>query len=163
ADVSRRAIDRQAGLGGAVLHRGIAADTGGSAGARQQQHVWKCAAHDERHRPAAAVAAAGGAGETRGPASAGRGCVRECGRWHEIGFAPMRWNGVARLLFVVGVAYCAYMLRPLGGGPAVNIGFSLVIAAMIIYLEDRLRHTSLANVFGALLGGAAGLLIARIL
>ena len=75
----------------------------------------------------------------------------------------MRWNGVARLLFVAGVAYCAYMLRPLGGGPALNIGFSLVIAAMIIYLEDRLRHTSLANVFGALLGGAAGLLIARIL
>jgi uncharacterized protein YacL len=75
----------------------------------------------------------------------------------------MRWNAVARLLFIIGVAYCAYMLRPLGGGPVLNIGFSLVIAALIIYLEDRLRHTSLANVIGALLGGAAGLLIARML
>jgi uncharacterized protein YacL len=75
----------------------------------------------------------------------------------------MRWNGVARLLFIVGVAYCAYMLRPLGGGPLPNLAFSLVIAGLIIYLEDRLRRTSLANVIGALLGGAAGLLIARML
>ena len=73
----------------------------------------------------------------------------------------MRWNGVARLLLIIGVAYCAYMLRPLGGGPLPNVGFSLVIAALIIYLEDRLRHTSLANVIGALLGGGAGLLVAR--
>src|SRR5713226_7902757 len=55
----------------------------------------------------------------------------------------MRWNGVARLLFILGVAYCAHMLRPLGGGPLPNLAFSLVI--------------------GALLGGAAGLLIARML
>src|SRR5438874_9817506 len=75
----------------------------------------------------------------------------------------MRWSGLARLLFVVGVAYCAYMLRPLGGGPAPNLAFSFVLAGLIIYLEDRLHHTSLANVFGALLGGACGLLIARML
>src|SRR3954469_16188033 len=75
----------------------------------------------------------------------------------------MRWSGVARLLFVLGVAYCAYMLRPLGGGPIPNLTFALVIAGLIIYLEDRLHHTSLANVFGALLGGACGLLIARML
>jgi uncharacterized protein YacL len=75
----------------------------------------------------------------------------------------MRWSGVARLLFVIGVAYCAFMLRPLGGGSILNLAFSLVLSGLIIYLEDRLHHTSLANVFGALLGGACGLLIARML
>jgi uncharacterized protein YacL len=75
----------------------------------------------------------------------------------------MKWNAVARLLLVIGVGYCAYMLRPLGGGPLPNLAFSLVIAALIIYLEDRLRHTSLANVIGALVGGGAGLLVARML
>jgi uncharacterized protein YacL len=75
----------------------------------------------------------------------------------------MRWAGVSRLLFIIGVAYCAYMLRPLGGGPVANLVFALVIAGLIIVLEDRLRHTSLSTVFGALLGGAAGLLIARML
>ena len=75
----------------------------------------------------------------------------------------MRWSALARLLFVGGVAYCAYMLRPLGGGPALNLAFSLVLAGVIIYLEERLHQTSLANVCGALLGGACGLLIARML
>ena len=75
----------------------------------------------------------------------------------------MRWAGVARLLFVIGVAYCAYMLRPLGGGALQNLAFSFVIAGLIIYLEDRLRHTALANVFGALIGGASGLLFARMI
>jgi len=75
----------------------------------------------------------------------------------------MRWSALARLLFVGGVAYCAYMLRPLGGGPALNLAFSRALAGLIIYLEERLHQTSLANVFGALLGGACGLLVARML
>src|SRR5262247_2958321 len=75
----------------------------------------------------------------------------------------MRCNAVARGLFVVGVAYCAYMLRPIGGSAVANVAFSLVLAALIVYLEDRLRRTSLANVIGALVGGAAGLLIARMI
>src|SRR5580765_268871 len=75
----------------------------------------------------------------------------------------MRWSALARLLFVGGVAYCAYMLRPLGGGAVLNLVFSLALAGLIIYLEERLHQTSLANVFGALLGGACGLLVARML
>jgi uncharacterized protein YacL len=75
----------------------------------------------------------------------------------------MRWSALARLLFVVGVAYCAYELRPLGGGAMLNLTFSFILAGLIIYLEDRLHHTSLSNVFGALLGGASGLLVARML
>ncbi|MCM3879489.1 MAG: TRAM domain-containing protein [Vicinamibacterales bacterium] len=75
----------------------------------------------------------------------------------------MRWSGVARILFVSAVAYCAFLLRPLGGGVALNIAFAFVIAGLFIYLEHRLRETSLANVIGALLGGAAGLLAARMI
>ena len=75
----------------------------------------------------------------------------------------MKWNGVARIVFVGAVAYCAFLLRPLGGGPFINLAFALVIAAGFIYLEQRLRETSLANVIGALLGGAAGLFAARMI
>ena len=75
----------------------------------------------------------------------------------------MKWSGVARIVFVVAVASSAFMLRPLGGGPVPNIAFSIAIACIFIYLEDRLRHTSLANVIGALIGGAAGLLAARMI
>ncbi len=75
----------------------------------------------------------------------------------------MRWNGVARIIFVCAVAYCAFLIRPVGGGPLVNVGFALIIAALFVYLEHRLRETSLANVIGALVGGAAGLLAARMI
>jgi uncharacterized protein YacL len=75
----------------------------------------------------------------------------------------MKWNGVARIVFAAAVAYCAYLLRPLGGGVWINLSFALVIACVFIYLEQRLRETSLANVIGALLGGAAGLLAARMI
>lgn len=75
----------------------------------------------------------------------------------------MRWSVVARLSFVLGIAYCAYRLRPLGGGPLPNLALAVVISGLIIYVEDRLRHTALSNVVGALLGGAAGLLVARVL
>src|SRR3954462_11127565 len=75
----------------------------------------------------------------------------------------MKWNGVARTVFVAAVAYCAFLLRPLGGSAAINVAFALGIAAIFIYLEHRLRETSLANVIGALLGGAAGLFAARMI
>jgi len=75
----------------------------------------------------------------------------------------MRWSGVARIVFVCAVAYCAFLIRPVGGGPLVNVAFALVIAALFVYLEHRLRETSLANVIGALVGGAGGLLAARMI
>ena len=75
----------------------------------------------------------------------------------------MRWNGVARVIVVCAVAYCAFLIRPVGGGPLVNVAFALIIAALFVYLEHRLRETSLANVIGALVGGAAGLFAARMI
>ena len=75
--VSRRAAGERAGLGGAVLGRGLAADPRRGAGARQHQHLRQRAADGERHRSAAAVAAAGGAREARRPEPGRRRCVRE--------------------------------------------------------------------------------------
>jgi uncharacterized protein YacL len=75
----------------------------------------------------------------------------------------MNWSGAARLVFVAAVAYCAFLLRPLGGAAPLNVVFAVGIAGLFIYLEHRLRETSLANVIGALLGGAAGLLAARMI
>src|SRR5215210_3082986 len=75
----------------------------------------------------------------------------------------MKWNGVARIVFAAAVAYCAYLLRPLGVSISINLIFAFAIACIFIYLEQRLRETSLANVIGALLGGAAGLLAARMI
>jgi uncharacterized protein YacL len=75
----------------------------------------------------------------------------------------MRWDGVARVLFAFSVGYCAFMLRPLGGDAVPNLAFAAVIAGLFMYLEAQLRRTSLANVIGALIGGAGGLLIARLI
>ena len=75
--VPGRAADERAGLGGAVLRRGLAADPRRSAGARQHQHLRQRAADGERHRSAAAVAAARGAREARRPQPDGRRRVRE--------------------------------------------------------------------------------------
>jgi uncharacterized protein YacL len=75
----------------------------------------------------------------------------------------MSWGLVARILFVAAVGYSAYALRPLGTSPLPNIALAAIVAGLIVYLEERLRQTSLANVIGALIGGAAGLLIARTL
>ena len=68
------------GLGRALHGRRLAADARRGAGARQHQQLRHGAAHGERHRSAAAVAAAGRARKTRRPESDGRRCVREhCG------------------------------------------------------------------------------------
>src|SRR6476661_8905017 len=75
----------------------------------------------------------------------------------------MKWGGVARVVLVGAVSYCAFLLRPLGSNLTINLIFALAISATFIYLEKRLRETSLANVIGALLGGAAGLLAARMI
>ena len=63
--VPRRASAERARIRGPVLGGGLAADPRRSAGARQQQHLWNRPPHGERHRSAAALAAARGPGEAR--------------------------------------------------------------------------------------------------
>ncbi len=81
--VSLRARVGNAGIGGAVLRRGLAADPGRSAGARQHQHVRQRAADGDRHRSEPAVAAARRAREARRSQPGRRRCLREHRRGHD--------------------------------------------------------------------------------
>jgi uncharacterized protein YacL len=73
----------------------------------------------------------------------------------------MAWFALARVLFVAAVAYAAALIRPLPFGIPVNIGFALVLAALVLALERGLRETPVTHVLGALIGGCIGLVIAR--
>src|SRR5665213_1877835 len=73
----------------------------------------------------------------------------------------MAWFVLARVLFVVIVAYAAAILRPLAFGVPINIAFALVLAGIVVLFETRLRETAITRVLGALIGCAIGLLISR--
>jgi len=72
----------------------------------------------------------------------------------------MAWFVLARLLFVAAVGYSAHQLQPVDGGLVPNLLFGIVIGALIVGLEVRLKDTSVTHMLGALLGGAIGLAIA---
>src|SRR5438034_11527544 len=73
----------------------------------------------------------------------------------------MAWFALARVLFVAAVAYAAAVLLPLPVSAAANVGFALGLAVLVVVFESRLRKTSVARIFGALLGCAIGLALAR--
>ena len=73
----------------------------------------------------------------------------------------MAWFALARVLFVAAVAYAAGLLQPLPVGLPANVAFALVLAALVVFFESRLRETSLTRILGALIGCAIGLAIAR--
>ena len=55
----------------------------------------------------------------------------------------MAWFALARVLFVAAVAYAAALLQPLPVGVPSNVAFALVLAALVVLFESRLRETSL--------------------
>ncbi|HYB95910.1 MAG TPA: PIN domain-containing protein [Vicinamibacterales bacterium] len=73
----------------------------------------------------------------------------------------MAWFILARILFLVAVAYSAFVLRPLGDYPVLNIAFGAGLAAVGVLFEWQLRHTAVTHMLGAFIGGAAGLLLAK--
>src|SRR5437870_13145004 len=73
----------------------------------------------------------------------------------------MAWFALARVLFVAAVAYAAALLQPLPFGIAVNVGFALALAALVVFFERRLRESSVTHMLGALIGGSIGLVISR--
>jgi uncharacterized protein YacL len=73
----------------------------------------------------------------------------------------MAWFVLARVLFVAAVGYSAYQLQPLVAGAFPNTLFGIVIGALIVAFEIRLKHISVTHMLGALLGGAIGLLAAK--
>jgi uncharacterized protein YacL len=73
----------------------------------------------------------------------------------------MGWFILARLLFISAIGYVAALLSPIPGGWAPNVGFGVALAALVVVLESRLHAAGLPQLIGALLGGAAGLGIAK--
>ena len=73
----------------------------------------------------------------------------------------MAWFALGRVLFVAAVAYAAALIRPIPFGAAANVGFALVLAALVVAFESRLRNTSVTHILGSLIGGCVGLVIAR--
>ena len=73
----------------------------------------------------------------------------------------MRWFVLARVLFVAAVAYAAAVLRPLPVNSGINLAFALGLALLVVLFESRLRETAVTRIFGALLGCAIGLALAR--
>jgi len=73
----------------------------------------------------------------------------------------MAWFALARVLFVASVAYASALLRPLPVGAPFNVVFGLVLAALVVLFESRLRETSVTHLLGALIGCTVGLFIAR--
>jgi uncharacterized protein YacL len=74
----------------------------------------------------------------------------------------MAWSALGRGLIVAAVAYSAALLQPVPvGGVAANVAFALVLGAIVVVVERWLVQTSSSRLFGALIGSAIGLGIAR--
>jgi uncharacterized protein YacL len=74
----------------------------------------------------------------------------------------MAWFILARAIFIAAVGYSAYQLHPLTiAGEIPNVAFGVVLASLIVIFEQRLKHTSVTHLLGALLGGAVGLVAAK--
>src|SRR2546428_8666100 len=75
----------------------------------------------------------------------------------------MAWFALARVLFVAAVAYAAALLQPFPVGLPANIAVALVLSALVVFFESRLRETAVTRVLGALIGCAIGLAIAHMI
>jgi uncharacterized protein YacL len=75
----------------------------------------------------------------------------------------MTWYILARVLFLGAVTYSALLLQPLGSNQILNVGFGVALGMVIVVLEWQLRDTSVTHMLGAMIGGAIGLIGARIL
>src|SRR5262252_3610270 len=73
----------------------------------------------------------------------------------------MAWFTLARVLFVVAVAYAAAILEPFTVGLSANVLLALSLAGLVVFFESRLRDIPITRVLGALIGCAIGLAIAR--
>jgi uncharacterized protein YacL len=73
----------------------------------------------------------------------------------------MAWFILARLAFIGAVAVSAFILRPLGSDPLVDVAFGAALAVLSVGFEWRLRDTAVTHILGAFIGGAVGLLLAK--
>jgi uncharacterized protein YacL len=75
----------------------------------------------------------------------------------------MAWFVLARVLFLAAVTAAAAFLQPLNAPLGMNAGFGLLLGALVVAFEWKVRDLSVTHMLGALIGGAIGLALARML
>jgi len=75
----------------------------------------------------------------------------------------MAWFLLARVLFLAAVTGAAIFMRPLAAPVVFNAGFGLLLGALVVAFEWRMRDLSVTHMLGAVLGAALGLALARML
>jgi uncharacterized protein YacL len=75
----------------------------------------------------------------------------------------MAWYLLARALLLAAVTGAAVFMQPLNAPPSTNAGFGLLLGGLVVLLEWRVRELSITHMLGALIGGAIGLALARML
>ena len=73
----------------------------------------------------------------------------------------MPWFAVARVVVVGAIAYAAAALQPLPFGIVVNTVFAVVLAALVVLFETRLRETQVTRLLGGVIGFIIGIATAR--
>ncbi|HEV3141431.1 MAG TPA: PIN domain-containing protein [Vicinamibacterales bacterium] len=73
----------------------------------------------------------------------------------------MAWFTLARVLFVAAVTYAAALIQPLAFGPIANLTFGILLGALVVLFEARLRETEVTRMLGSLVGCGIGLALAR--
>ena len=73
----------------------------------------------------------------------------------------MAWFLLARALFIVAVTYAAVVSRPFSPMLGVNLSIGAALGLLIVWIEARLRDAEVTDLFGALIGGAIGLGLAK--
>jgi uncharacterized protein YacL len=69
----------------------------------------------------------------------------------------MPWQVVTRVCFIAAVAWAAALTRAFHPALGVNVGVGVVLGALVVLIETRLRSTEVTDLLGALIGGAIGL------
>ncbi len=73
----------------------------------------------------------------------------------------MAWYLVARALFILAVAYAAFLTRPFSPALPINLAIGVCLGALMVAVESRLRNAEVTDLLGALIGGAIGLGLAK--
>ena len=73
----------------------------------------------------------------------------------------MVWVLLVRTLFVLAVAYAAFLTRPFSAAAPLNVAFGAALGALMLFIESRLRNAEVTDLLGALIGGAIGLGLAK--
>jgi uncharacterized protein YacL len=73
----------------------------------------------------------------------------------------MRGFVLIRAVFVAAVVYTAVLLEPVPGHWIINAAIGLVVAALIVLAESRMRDTAVTQLLGGLLGFGVMLMVAQ--